>query len=159
MFHWPNLLLCCSECGRLKGVVFPLDGEGAPLLIDPTAEDPWEYLTFDPDTGNLTARFSEDYSPKGIATVATLQLDRREALARVYQRTFRRLKALVQGCLDQPLTVPELPDQLDVADDHGLLGWCFGSGQDEAPFGELKARHPEVWAACLARFGPRPGAQ
>lgn len=40
LFLWPNLLLCCTECGRLKGDRFPL-AEGQPLLIDPTAEEPW----------------------------------------------------------------------------------------------------------------------
>lgn len=40
MFKWRNLLLCCSECGRLKGNRFPLQGK-KPLLIDPTKEQPW----------------------------------------------------------------------------------------------------------------------
>ena len=35
MYHWPNLLLCCTECGRLKGNQFPLAGRQA-LLIDPS---------------------------------------------------------------------------------------------------------------------------
>lgn len=26
MYDWPNLLLCCSECGRFKGNQFPLSG-------------------------------------------------------------------------------------------------------------------------------------
>ena len=26
MYHWPNLLLCCTECGRMKGNQFPLAG-------------------------------------------------------------------------------------------------------------------------------------
>jgi len=34
-------------------------------------------------------------------------------------------------------------------DDHGLLGWCFdGTGAQEAPFAELRARYPAVWEAC-----------
>jgi 5-methylcytosine-specific restriction endonuclease McrA len=40
MFLWPNLLLCCAECGRLKGNRFPLVA-GQPMLVDPTAEEPW----------------------------------------------------------------------------------------------------------------------
>jgi uncharacterized protein (TIGR02646 family) len=47
MFVWPNLLLSCAECGRFKGDSFPLSN-GQPLLIDPTAEDPWLHLDFDP---------------------------------------------------------------------------------------------------------------
>ena len=53
MFMWLNLLLCCTECGRFKGDRFPL-AEDQPLLIDPTAEDPWLYLDFDPVTALLT---------------------------------------------------------------------------------------------------------
>ena len=70
-FQWANLLLCCTECGRLKGSQFPMLGD-QPLLIDPCAEDPWLHLDFDPDTGNLTARFdirANDWSTKGSKTV------------------------------------------------------------------------------------------
>ena len=51
MFRWPNLFLCCTECGRFKGDDFPLEN-GSPLLVDPTADDPWQFLDFDPATGN-----------------------------------------------------------------------------------------------------------
>lgn len=56
-FVWSNMLLCCTECGRLKGDQFPLSQTGQPSLVDPSAEDPWDHLDFDPDTGNLTARY------------------------------------------------------------------------------------------------------
>jgi uncharacterized protein (TIGR02646 family) len=52
MFRWLNLLLCCTECGRFKGQVFPLEN-GSPVLVDPTADDPWQFLDFDPATGNI----------------------------------------------------------------------------------------------------------
>jgi len=103
MFTWSNLLLCCAECGRLKGDRFPLD-VGRPMLIDPTAEEPWQYLDFDPETGNLVARFdldADDWSAKGQKTVELLQLDRREALATGYRRTYRRLAAVVEHFLSE----------------------------------------------------------
>ncbi len=56
-FEWPNMFLCCTECGRLKGDRLPLLPGGQPALVDPSAEDPWEHLDFDPDTGNVTARY------------------------------------------------------------------------------------------------------
>src|SRR5258706_10052016 len=56
MFRWPNLLLCCTECGRFKGSRFPLEN-GVPMLVDPTAEDPWQFLDFDPATGVIVARY------------------------------------------------------------------------------------------------------
>lgn len=151
-FQWPNLLLCCTECGRLKGDQFPM-ANARPLLIDPTAEDPWQHLDFDPDTGDLTARFdvlANGWSPKGLKTVEILRLNRREALENVYKTTFRRLCRIVQaslgaGVIDAQAFLVDLQE----ADDHGLLPWCFGAtGQTFEPFSTLHQEHPDLWAAC-----------
>jgi len=148
MFRWPNLLLCCTECGRLKGDRFPLWG-GQPLLIDPTFEEPWLYLDFDPETGNVVARFDtqrNDWSPKGLKTVEILQLDRREALSAGYTRTFNRLSSLIARALIEGVPrVSELIPSLQEADDHGLLGWCLlGTGQNISPFSDFRKEHPEA---------------
>lgn len=153
MFRWPNLLLCCTECGRFKGEQFPMD-RGLPLLVDPTADDPWQYLDFDPATGNIVARFdvaSNDWTPKGTKTVEVLHLDRREALAESFQKTYRRLKSLVDAALLQMLPdAALLGKDLHEADDHGLLGWCFrGTGQNESPFRDLRLKHLAIWNACV----------
>lgn len=153
MFRWPNLLLCCTECGRFKGEQFPMN-HGQPLLVDPTADDPWQYLDFDPATGNIVARFdvaSNDWTPKGTKTVEVLHLDRREALAESYQKTYRRLKSLVEAALQQTsLAADALSNALCEADDHGLLGWCFrGTGQNESPFRDLRQKHRAIWNACV----------
>lgn len=147
-FLWPNLLLCCAECGRLKGNRFPLDS-GQPLLIDPSVEDPWASLDFDPDTGNLTARYhlaSDSTDPKGDATVRELQLDRREGMAEGYRRTYRRLVERVQAALDEDVIDPhQLKSKLEEADDHGLLGWCFSPiGLRRSPFTELHQKLPDI---------------
>jgi uncharacterized protein (TIGR02646 family) len=154
MFVWPNLLLCCAECGRLKGDRFPL-AAGQPLLVDPTVEEPWLYLDFDPTTGNVVPRFdleASDWSSKGGHTVEVLQLDRREALAAGYRRTFRRLSAVVERYLSEGTRDADaLAAALREADDHVLLGWCFiGTGQGQSPFSDLRRQQPDVWAACLA---------
>ncbi|PKO60666.1 MAG: TIGR02646 family protein, partial [Betaproteobacteria bacterium HGW-Betaproteobacteria-18] len=101
MYEWPNLLLCCTECGRFKGNKFPMSGRHA-LLIDPTREDPWKHLDFDPVTGNISARFDlqlNDWSAKGAATVDVLKLDRREALSAGYLKTLRHLSDIVERAL------------------------------------------------------------
>jgi uncharacterized protein (TIGR02646 family) len=157
LFVWLNLLLCCAECGRFKGDQFPL-ADGQPLLINPTAEDPWHDLDFDPRTGNVVARFNPDagsYSEKGSKTVEVLQFDRREALATGCQRTFRRLARAVEEALNQAAPSAEaLLTALREADDHGLLGWCFcASGQNETPFRDLRARHPALWDVCVQAVG------
>lgn len=153
LFLWPNLLLCCAECGRLKGDRFPL-AAGQPLLVDPTAEEPWLHLDFDPTTGNVVARFdmdANDWSPKGLKTVEILQLDRREALAAGYRRTFRRLSVVIERHLSEGTHAADnLVSALRDADDHGLLGWCFmGTGQTLPPFRDLREQQPEVWARCI----------
>jgi uncharacterized protein (TIGR02646 family) len=152
MFRWPNMLLCCAECGRIKGTQFPL-ADGQAILIDPTVDDPWRFLDFDPQTGNIVPRYDPErgaYMLRGEQTVAILQFDRREAMARGYQRTYRRITRRVEEALAQqhPDAAALLHD-LGEADDHGMLGWCFdGLGRHVAPFDELQARHPAVWELC-----------
>jgi uncharacterized protein (TIGR02646 family) len=148
MFAWRNLLLCCTPCGRRKGDRFPMQGARA-LLIDPTREDPWAHLTFDPVLGNLTARYLADGQPsaKGEATVVLLGLDRREALSEGYLRSFRRMARLVADELASPaLADVDLVERLVELDDHGLLPWCVHhDGQGEPPFDQLRADRPQVW--------------
>jgi uncharacterized protein (TIGR02646 family) len=153
MFLWPNLLLCCTECGRFKGDDFPL-ANNLPLLVDPTAEDPWQYLDFDPATGNIVARFdiaTNDWLAKGTETVKTLHLDCREALAASYQRSHRRLVALVESALREPAPdATVLVRALHEADDHGMLGWCLtGTGKNVEPFASLRQNHQAAWQCCV----------
>ena len=156
MFHWPNLLLCCTECGRLKGDRLPLSG-GVPMLIDPTAENPWHYRDFEPRLGLIVARYDPaaggEYA-KGVATVQLLQLDRREAMNDGYLKSWRRVVDKLETALrNPPLDASKLISLLVEVDDHGLLGWCFaGGGQDTEPFATLRVRHPDVWAACATFF-------
>jgi uncharacterized protein (TIGR02646 family) len=148
MYVWENLLLVCTNCGRKKGAQFPLTAQGDPLLIDPSTENPWEFLDFNPVTGNLTARYllaSGAFSAKGEATVKVLHLDRREGVAAGYRKTYGHLCQLLTEWSTQNLPDDHL-EQLRRADDHGLLGWFFqGSGQDEPAFSSFRGRYPEVW--------------
>jgi uncharacterized protein (TIGR02646 family) len=155
-FEWPNLLLCCTECGRFKGNRFPLSANGGPMLVDPSAEDPWESLDFDPDTGNFTPRYdatSGSPSARGEQTVHILQLDRREGMSEGYRRTYLRLANCVREALltAGPIDAAQLTGNLRQADDHGLMGWCFGPvGARIQPFDELRRRYLPVWTACAA---------
>lgn len=154
MFRWPNMLLCCTECGRFKGNAFPLDTQGAALLIDPTADNPWDFLDFNPDTHNFVARFdlaTSAPSLRGAKTVELLQLDRREALEAGYRKTHRRIRAEVEAVLQQDaVDADALCERLRDADDHGLLGWyLIGTGQQTSPFRDLRTKHPHVWVACV----------
>jgi uncharacterized protein (TIGR02646 family) len=153
MFQWPNMLLCCTECGRFKGDDIPLAND-QPLLIDPTAEDPWQFLDFDPATGNIVARYdvaTNDWLAKGTETVKALHLDRREALAATHQQSHRRLESLVKAAIQEPLPDgTKLANALREADDHGILGWILaGTGQNVEPFASLRRNHPAVWQSCV----------
>jgi uncharacterized protein (TIGR02646 family) len=158
MYRWENLLLCCTECGRFKGSKFPLLG-GAPLLLDPSIDEPWQYLDFDPATGNITARFditTNVFQIKGEKTVEVLQLDRREALAAGYKKTYRILHARLAQFLETPTSPAELITNLIEHDEHGLLGWFFkGNGQTEDVLKKLRVQHGLAWNACMEAFAFR----
>ncbi|MFD9687767.1 HNH endonuclease [Kitasatospora sp. NPDC059088] len=71
-FDWSNHVLACSLCNsHLKGVAFPLDEDGRPLLIDPTAEDPAPHLRL-----VLAAGTYHPLTPKGRATIDLFDLNR-----------------------------------------------------------------------------------
>lgn len=152
MYRWTNLLLCCTHCGRLKLDKFPQSGRSA-LLVDPTKENPWDSLDFDPLTGNICARFDlqlNAWSAKGEKTVEVLHLDRREALSAGYLQTLRRLSTAVNNVLSEGATdAAKLTTALQSEDDHGLLGWCFSDRANALqPFSDLRQQHPRVWAQC-----------
>jgi len=74
-FCWENLLVVCGRCNRHKLARFPLDERGEPLLIDPTAEDPADYLELSPKQGMWVPK---DESRKGQETLRVIKLNRWE---------------------------------------------------------------------------------
>jgi uncharacterized protein (TIGR02646 family) len=75
---WKNLLLACGRCNGAenKGVRFPGAGERGPL-IDPTAEDPSQHLSFDFDPVTKLANIL-GISLRGETTWRILGLNRPE---------------------------------------------------------------------------------
>ena len=157
MFQWSNLLLGCTACGRdHKGTRFPLDAGKKPLLIDPTKDDPWLFLDFDPMTGNFSARYdaNRNPAPKGDKTVEVLGLDRRESLAAGHQKAYKHISDLITEAAASPTALAAtLISSLKDVDEYGLLGWCFrGTGINEPPMSSLRSAHPAIWAACVKAF-------
>jgi uncharacterized protein (TIGR02646 family) len=151
MFVWLNYLLCCTECNRFKSNQFPLDNE-QPMLINPSAENPWLYLQYDSATGNLMARYdtsTNDWSQKGLETVKTLQLDKRQALSSRHKKAYNRLISLVTQVLeDKELKTKNVVDHLLDCNDYGLLDWCVqGDGKDTEPFRSLRDKYPDICRA------------
>ncbi|SDM48143.1 HNH endonuclease [Allokutzneria albata] len=71
-FDWLNHLLACSTCNsHEKRDRYPLAADGTPLLIDPTAEDPFDHLV-------LALSLGEYYplTAKGRATIEVCGLNR-----------------------------------------------------------------------------------
>lgn len=160
-FRWPNLLLCCSACGRLKGARFPLDPTGEPLFIDPSHDDPWAHLNFVPETGALMPREWRDAdltlqcSEKGRWTAQILLGD--ERIQDGWRRTWRHLARRVREFLTLPCAAEPLLQDLKEEDTRGLLPWCFGPvGRTYSPFLELREHHPAVWQTCETRLAPAP---
>jgi uncharacterized protein (TIGR02646 family) len=157
-FSWPNLLLSCTECGRYKGKEFPVDDQSQPLLIDPTVDDPWAHLDFDPETGNLVARYDPVhgcFSDRGEEPVRQSRLDRREAVARGMQKALRQLHERVERALADPRTTADrLIADLHQIDEYGLVVWCFvGSGRHDTPLATLREQLPSLWAQCVSLIG------
>ncbi len=71
-FDWLNHLLACSTCNsNLKRDRYPVDDDGAPLLVDPTREDPFAHLLLTLALGTYVA-----LTPKGQATIDVCGLNR-----------------------------------------------------------------------------------
>lgn len=158
MFEWPNLLLGCVECGRRKGARFPMGDDGRPMLLDPTQDDPWSHLDFDPQTGIVTARYdriADAPDPRGLATVELLGFETREALHEGRRRSWKRLAQTVGRAMVRADVVAEdLVAELAADDDFGLLPWCFSSrGGQVVPLRELRVRAPAVFDQCARIVG------
>lgn len=95
-FTWTNYLLACSCCNsNHKREQFPLDAAGAPLLIDPTVEDPREHLLLSVTTGKYRPRMREGQeSPKGQRSIEVFGLYR-DILEKGRQDAWNTLPALL----------------------------------------------------------------
>jgi uncharacterized protein (TIGR02646 family) len=156
-FLWVNFVLSCAGCNRQKGEQFPLDANGNPLLINPTEDEPWTMLFFDPVTGNITARWdpqTDQPDPRGAATVDPRILPLNiQGVTEGRKRTARRLARSVQAFLrlsNDPTTAREAEDELLAAvldnEEYGLPEWFFlYDGAATEPFVSLQQRYPEVW--------------
>ncbi|WP_439681765.1 hypothetical protein [Embleya sp. MST-111070] len=94
-FDWLNHLLACSNCNsHQKRGQYPTDAAGRPLLIDPTAEDPFDHLL-------LTLALGEYHplTPKGVATIAVCGLNR-PLLTRGRQQARRVVDLSLRGWED-----------------------------------------------------------
>ena len=157
-FCWENLLHSCAGCNRRKTNRFELGPDGTPLLIDPTAIDPWDHLYYEPTTGMLAARYIDGVESRlGAHTtdpeILPLNID---AITMGRQRTARNLSSAVREFLStvDKRGVAEATSQLVQAisdhDDFGLAEWFFKrDGSTHIPFATLRANHKDAWQAVV----------
>jgi len=157
VFEWPNMLLVCSGCNRQKADQFPFDQDGQPLLIDPTKENPWDYLFFEPATGQVVARWDlqkDAPDPKGAATADETILPLNvEAVTEGRRRVVRRLVRAVRSYLLEAAEPDEIENAFDILqrtlsdnDDYGLTHWfLMRDGQHAEPFKTLREQYPTIW--------------
>lgn len=148
-FSWKNFILVCPECNRRKSARFPVDAEGGALLINPTLEDPWDFLVLDTKSGYLAARFLEDdFDPKGDATIEIMSCVNHEAVVegrrRVISRYYEALESLLIS--DNPIRlVPKLIREVR-EDEYGVGEWfARREGREEPQFQELRNQFPLLW--------------
>jgi uncharacterized protein (TIGR02646 family) len=161
-FVWDNLLLLCASCNRKKGSRFPLDAAGQPLFVNPTIEDPWDFLFFEEATGMIVARVDAATAvpdPKGQTTSDPNLLPLNvEAITEGRTRTVRRLRRSVNRYLaavgnpaEEPQALLHLTEEVHDADAQGVVAWYFRrDGRNEPPFSTLRINQPAIWAHVLA---------
>jgi hypothetical protein len=157
VFAWPNMLLTCALCNRLKTRSFPLDHLGVPLLLNPTLHDPWLHLVYDSKTDELAPRWdalSGMESAMGIATLAIISSLKHQAVNEGRGRTRRNLVRAVNALLassDEELGLVELKKAISDNDCYGLVDWFFRrDGQEETPFKVLRDMRTNAWASVVA---------
>jgi uncharacterized protein (TIGR02646 family) len=164
MFHWDNFLLVCWPCNRRKGTKFPCDPAGAPLLIDPTREDPWDHLFFVAATGQVVPRpdaATGQESPRGVATTdpRTLPLNDEsitEARRRGYRTLHRAVARFLQSATASALdSRDELLSAASDLDRPELVIWFLErEGQRDEPFASLLREHPAVVSLLVTAARP-----
>ncbi len=166
-FCWTNMLLLCQGCQSHKGNRFDTDRSGNPLLINPTEEDPWDFLFFEERTGILTGRYDLKLkSPdlKGAHTTDSRILPLNiEAVTEGRLRTKRSLQRAVHTFMlniergaSLPQAEQELLETIGDNDDYGLSVWYFlRDGQSDPPFKQLKDKWPGTWEKIQASVPTR----
>jgi uncharacterized protein (TIGR02646 family) len=166
-FRWLNFLWICTGCNRGKGNRFPCDESGSPLLLDPTLDEPWDFLFFDPDTGEIAARWEVGTgaeNPRGKVLLEILAPLRHQAVTEGRRRISMRLRRAVRSFLAHhtgeaekltAATIEDLLDDVDDAMDYGIAFWFFlRDGRNDEPFGQLRTRFPLIWKTILDRLIP-----
>ncbi len=75
MFTWTNLLLSCKNCNTEKLAEFPLDASSNAVLLNPTQDEPLEYICWDELSGKIIPNPDPARSHRATQTRDLLRLD------------------------------------------------------------------------------------
>ena len=154
------MLLICTPCNRQKGAQFDLDVDGRAVLIDPTVDDPWDFLHYEAQTGIITARYDSTSglpSPKGIYTTLESFTAQHSSNHQGRQRTHRHLRRAVnafRSAAEQGKDIDEAKTELLSAihdnNAYGLTHWFFlREGKTDSPFSALMMEFPAIWQSIV----------
>lgn len=152
-FRFDNMCLICTPCNRKKSQRFPRDTAGAPLMIDPFFDDPWDSVFFAPATGWIAPRMVAvvngipQYAPKGVATLDVLgDLVNGEPARSARRRSWADIVARFAELVTGARTATSLLDGFGDIDDYGLAEWLwFREGKDSAEVVALRQANPSEW--------------
>ena len=166
-FDWSNMLWLCGGCNLTKGDRFDLDAHGNPLLLNPTSDDPWEYLFFEPATGIITARYcphTGSPNPRAAYTtdpeVLPLNIEsvtegRRRTCRSLRRAVERFLQAAGSPAMDHAETERSLISEIKDHDDYGLTSWYFlKDGRESPPFSQFRNQFANVWQRVVDSLSP-----
>lgn len=136
-YTWENLLVACSRCNMHKGDLFPLarprdrarveDSDAglareAPLLIDPTAEDPELHICFDAERA-----YAIDVGRRAGATIEMLGLNS-PVLLDARRNDYQLLSGFLD-LLETARTGREIPDNLLIKASRFVATSAMASGR------------------------------
>lgn len=153
VFVWENFLWICQPCNRLKSATFPVDVASAPLLLDPSADRPWDYFDFVPVTGYLVARADLLGSALARAEATLLEINTRlghQIILSERQRSFRHLVRAAEAYLSCDVASDGEKEFINACVDSGypeLCEWFYArTGSVDHPFSAVIGSAPAVVA-------------
>lgn len=152
-FEHKNHLYICTPCNRSKGVRFPVDQHGKPLLINPFEDDPWSALFVETNTGVIVPRYlptGED--PRGIKSLELLAPLGSSAAEIGRAKSARRLRKAAQEVVRQGIAAgPGLLEAVD-EDDYDMASWfLLWEGRDRPEFFAVRSQHGRLHRSFARR--------
>lgn len=111
MFRWDSLLRGCKNCNNAKRDCFPVAAQGEPFLIDPTADEPFDFFRWDFLTGQTLVNPAEPQRTRGETTRGLFDLDQ-EPLCEERRKKLALVQYLLARVVRENPVEPETHERL-----------------------------------------------